>query len=287
MCFCLLINYFLTPKQRRRYAFQTNSLHGISLKERTFSRWKDNVVPYTLSSDYSTEQKKTIYDLLSSLEQISCFRFQQRSTEKDFLVFIPLDGCYSCVGKIGGAQVLSVDCIADYTIWHEVMHAIGFEHKHQRPDRDQFIRVEYRNVQRGQLVDFEKLSSYEVDCPDSYDYKSIMHYDSKAFGRLNPVRNVYLFMLQEGVTLNDNLKMSATDIKKLSRLGKCYSDLEHFRLQVELWSMKIYFPTILKKCVRTCQMCGTRTTYGFMTSHSQRQRKPAEYTGPLECEHHF
>uniref|UniRef100_A0A0K0D897 Metalloendopeptidase n=1 Tax=Angiostrongylus cantonensis TaxID=6313 RepID=A0A0K0D897_ANGCA len=107
-----------------------------------------------------TGAQKTIYDSLSSLEQFSCFRFQQRATEKDFLVLIPLDGCYSYVGKIGSVVFhpqfdsvlsLAVDCIADCVIWHEVMHAIGFEHEHQRPDRDQSIHVEFRNAQRGQL----------------------------------------------------------------------------------------------------------------------------------------
>ncbi|VDM77765.1 unnamed protein product [Strongylus vulgaris] len=94
----------------------------------------------------------------------------------------------------GGRQVLSlaVDCIADYIIWHEVMHAIGFEHEHQRPDRDNFIRVEYSNVQIGQLVNFEKLAAYEVDYNDVYDYKSIMHYDSFAFGRRDSKTNVRL-----------------------------------------------------------------------------------------------
>lgn len=54
----------------------------------------------------------------------------------------------------------------------QVMHALGFEHEHQRPDRDQWIRVEYRNVQPGQMVNFEKILPYEVDYPDLYDYKS-------------------------------------------------------------------------------------------------------------------
>nr|CDJ80311.1 Peptidase M12A domain containing protein [Haemonchus contortus] len=126
----------------------------------------------------------------------------------------------------GGTQVISlaVDCIADYIIWHEVMHAIGFEHEHQRPDRDQFIRVEYSNVQQGQLVNFEKLAPHEVDYPDDYDYQSIMHYDSHAFGRRDPVTNARLatmIPLKKGVRLDDNLKMSQNDIVKLNRLGKC------------------------------------------------------------------
>ncbi|KIH67602.1 astacin [Ancylostoma duodenale] len=104
------------------------------------------------------------------------------------------------------------------------MHAIGFEHEHQRPDRDQFIRVEYSNVQPGQMANFEKLSPHEVDYPENYDYKSIMHYDSHAFGRRDPRTNVRLatmIPLKKGVVLEDNMKMSATDIRKLNELGKC------------------------------------------------------------------
>lgn len=73
------------------------------------------------------------------------------------MFIVPLDGCYSYVGKIGGRQTLSLaaDCIADYIIWHEMMHAIGFEHEHQRPDRDSFIRVDYANVIPGQMSEFE------------------------------------------------------------------------------------------------------------------------------------
>ncbi|PIO66723.1 astacin [Teladorsagia circumcincta] len=139
---------------------------------------------------------------------------------------MPLDGCYSYVGKVGGTQVISlaVDCIADYIIWHEVMHAIGFEHEHQRPDRDKFIRVEYINVQQGQLVNFDKLSPHEVDYPDTYDYDSIMHYDSHAFGRKDSstgARLVTMIPLKKGVILDDNLKMSESDIAKLNRLGNC------------------------------------------------------------------
>ncbi|KHJ88653.1 astacin [Oesophagostomum dentatum] len=130
-------------------------------------------------------RKRIIRESFVTLEKVACFRFTERTNEPDFLAIVPLDGCYSYVGKVGGRQVLSLapDCVADYIVWHEVMHAIGFEHEHQRPDRDDFIRVEYSNVEVGQLANFEKLSSHEVDYKEQYDYKSIMHYDSLAFGR--------------------------------------------------------------------------------------------------------
>ncbi|VDM77573.1 unnamed protein product, partial [Strongylus vulgaris] len=135
-----MLSSVLTPLQRQRYGTNNNPVRGVSKKGNPFNRWKNNVIPYMLSAQYTAEQKKTIRDSLEDLQRISCFRFVERALERDFLAFMPLDGCYSYVGKIGGRQVLSlaVDCIADYIIWHEVMHAIGFEHEHQRPDRDNF-----------------------------------------------------------------------------------------------------------------------------------------------------
>lgn len=46
---------------------------------------------------------------------------------------------------------LARDCLVPYIIWHEMMHALGFEHEHQRPDRDAYIRVQYSNVVPGQI----------------------------------------------------------------------------------------------------------------------------------------
>ncbi|EYC18033.1 hypothetical protein Y032_0028g1646 [Ancylostoma ceylanicum] len=183
---------------------------------------------------------------------------------------------------LGGQQVLSlaVDCVADYIVWHEVMHAIGFEHEHQRPDRDDFIRVEYRNVQAGQMANFEKLSPHEVDYAENYDYKSIMHYDSHAFGRRDPKTNVRLatmIPLKKGVILEDNLKMSATDIRKLNELGKCSvpqergnslsGDEANSRCKDErndcakmkqngLCSIVFYRRSMARKCAYTCRLCG-------------------------------
>jgi len=34
------------------------------------------------------------------------------------------------------------------------MHALGFYHEMQRPDRDQFIKVNYANIRKGSLAKF-------------------------------------------------------------------------------------------------------------------------------------
>ncbi|KAK6040764.1 hypothetical protein COOONC_21731, partial [Cooperia oncophora] len=52
--------------------------------------------------------KKTIRNSLDSLQRMSCFHFVPRSSERDFLAFMPLDGCYSYVGKVGKDIITSM-----------------------------------------------------------------------------------------------------------------------------------------------------------------------------------
>uniref|UniRef100_A0A915AA19 Metalloendopeptidase n=1 Tax=Parascaris univalens TaxID=6257 RepID=A0A915AA19_PARUN len=120
---------------------------------------------------------------------------------------------------------LARDCLVPYIIWHEMMHALGFEHEHQRPDRDAYIRVQYSNVVPGQIANFEKLGMNEVDLyGHAYDYHSIMHYDGTAFGRFDRKsrkRLVTMIPIKKGVRLNDNTEFTMLDVEKLNRLGEC------------------------------------------------------------------
>ncbi|KAF8374225.1 nas-12 [Pristionchus pacificus] len=184
----------LTPSQLSRYESLSSSSStlppirgGAVLIENSFNRWPNNTVPFTISSKYSNENRKFIRNSLQSLESLSCFKFVDRISHPDYIDISPLDGCYSFVGRVGGRQPvsLSLDCLADYIIWHEILHVLGFEHEHQRPDRDDFIRVQYSNVLPGQMVNFEKLRPNSVELNEPYDFRSIMHYDGNAFGRFD------------------------------------------------------------------------------------------------------
>ena len=62
------------------------------------------------------------------------------------------------------------------------MHALGFHHEQNRPDRDQFVEVHLENVLPLYRYNFDKMRSTQWDDQgEVYDFKSVMHYDGDAF----------------------------------------------------------------------------------------------------------
>jgi hypothetical protein len=62
---------------------------------------------------------------------------------------------------------------------HEIGHAVGYFHEHQRPDRDQFVRVNLGNIEAGKEHNFDIRLGGTTLSP--YDFGSIMHYSEDAF----------------------------------------------------------------------------------------------------------
>uniref|UniRef100_A0AAZ3R072 Metalloendopeptidase n=1 Tax=Oncorhynchus tshawytscha TaxID=74940 RepID=A0AAZ3R072_ONCTS len=58
--------------------------------------------------------------------------------------------CASYVGFQGGAQSLYFGRACNVgNLCHELMHALGLHHEHTRPDRDQYVTIQWDNVVPG------------------------------------------------------------------------------------------------------------------------------------------
>ena len=76
------------------------------------------------------------------------------------------------------------------TAVHEMLHTLGFEHEHNRPDRDEYVSVKWRNIQPRKVFDFQKRphgtsethDQGSVDIKDTpYDVFSVLHYGPQVY----------------------------------------------------------------------------------------------------------
>ncbi|KAK6016543.1 astacin [Ostertagia ostertagi] len=95
------------------------------------------------------------------------------------------DGCSSYVGKITfpQAQYAAYDHTWPKigTAAHELAHALGLIHTHERPDRDDYITVNESNIEEKYQSQFKKSNISNANYTTTpYDYGSVMHYGTKA-----------------------------------------------------------------------------------------------------------
>jgi hypothetical protein len=68
-------------------------------------------------------------------------------------------------------------------VLHEIGHAVGLMHEHNRPDRDEYVeRIALENIYPEALSNFQPRPEDGGE-PGSYDFESIMHYSQMAFSR--------------------------------------------------------------------------------------------------------
>ncbi|CAL4175806.1 unnamed protein product, partial [Meganyctiphanes norvegica] len=186
-------------------------------------RWSNGIVPYIISSSYDKKERAIIARAILSFHKSTCLRFIPHTTEEDYINIVNGDnGCASSVGRVGGAQELSlgVGCIFTGIVMHELMHTVGFFHEHSRKDRDSYITINYDNIQEGMEHNFRKLTGSSIQGIDfDYDYDSIMHFSQYAFARNSSKPTIIPH--KTGVKIGQRMVFSKTDIRKLNILYEC------------------------------------------------------------------
>lgn len=158
------------------------------------------------------------------IESRTCIRFVQRTNQANFVNIINGNGCSAFVGRVGGAQTLSLripNCIHHPTIVHEFLHAIGLWHMHQYEDRYSHVIINWNNIIQGEQHNFNRLNrNFANNFGTRYDYHSIMHYRANEFSRNGwntiTTRNAAMQNVIGRVTT-----MSSGDIQRVRNMYRC------------------------------------------------------------------
>ncbi len=154
-----------------------------------FAIWPNGIVPYILDASLTTS---LINDVNWSID-----RWNSHTSETG-VQFVPYDanvhahsltikystnGCrnFTFTNSVGGTISISVNC-SKANILHELGHSIGLNHEQSRQDRDNYVTINYANIDPSGTGNYTKDPTGTGLNQGPYDYLSIMHYARHDFG---------------------------------------------------------------------------------------------------------
>src|SRR5215217_4131626 len=167
------------PERARAVVVEGVGITGVGF------RWPGGLIPFQIDRNLPNQQRVT--DAIAHWERNTFIRFVQRTNEPNFVTFRSGGGCSSQVGMSGGEQfvALGAGCSTGNAI-HEIGHFIGLWHEQSREDRNNFVTIDFTNIDPAFAHNFNQQIT-DGDDNGPYDYGSIMHYGAFAFA-LDPAQ---------------------------------------------------------------------------------------------------
>ena len=155
------------------------------------SRWS-GVVKYYISSGFTTAAENAIHSGIAMVENaVASITFQESTSQlsSNGINFIATSGTNS--SPVGKQSINNINLQYNLTTGgvaaHEILHSLGYFHEQSRTDRGSYVIINSSNIISGKEHNFQTFSQqgYNGKNYGTYDYLSIMHYDSYAFA-VNP-----------------------------------------------------------------------------------------------------
>ncbi|PKP53413.1 MAG: hypothetical protein CVT92_04555 [Bacteroidetes bacterium HGW-Bacteroidetes-1] len=143
--------------------------------------WPDGIIPITFNQNVSEINKQKFLQAAANWETSAPVIFVNRTTHENYIEVCSSDVNNSFVGMVGGKQIINIfNWNYEFIIAHEIAHALGAIHEHSRSDRDDYVDIHWDNIPQSNRHNFEIVS--KSDNFTNYDFGSVMHYSSTAFG---------------------------------------------------------------------------------------------------------
>lgn len=183
-------------------------------------RWQNLRVPYIIDNndfpdgDPKPSPRKEVEDGIQNMIAAGVELVPKRQTDNDYIVFrSAINSCSSPVGRQGGAQEVRCNVAArgwgPGSVMHEICHALGLFHEHQRSDRDDKVIINQQDPSYNS-VNYAKQIIVSAIIVDDYDFGSIMHYPLGGPLSLKPGVAV-----PAGVRIGQRNSLSLGDIRAL------------------------------------------------------------------------
>ena len=183
--------------------------------------WPDGRVPYVIDEGTSEQALERIHAAIEEWNSKTVITWFPRTDEEDYALFLPrrrpFDPCSSGLGKAAPTRIYTVDCSLSATI-HEMGHAVGLLHEHQRILLRDFFALAPGHLSPGApqgpfWSSWRSMTLYAFGKRPRrwpFDYRSIMLYS----GRPSLVGTT----LPPGIPIRPLRRLSPGDIDGIARL---------------------------------------------------------------------
>jgi len=157
----------------------------------TGNLWTNGNVYYVFDAAVSSANRQNWRDAAADWSAVASVNFIEGlgscTVNCNYIYIQNSDGNSSWIGMRGGRQEMNIfNWSFKYIIAHEIGHALGLIHEHQRTDRNPYVTIFSDNIESGREHNFETVSATTYG---QYDFDSVMHYPQCAFTVCDDVCN--------------------------------------------------------------------------------------------------